>query len=162
MGFDIMGRNPSNPLGIQKPTLDWDNHTEEQLSNYWEEITAYRLAVEGDYFRNNVWWWRPLWDYICQECDNILTDKDKEYGQMNNGHVISKTKAKRIATKLRKNLKNGHIHELCDRYEKNRSMLKLANKDDKKLSSTFSYPMNTENFEEFQRFCENSGGFEIW
>ena len=19
---------------------------------------------KGEYFRNNVWWWRPLWDFV--------------------------------------------------------------------------------------------------
>ena len=21
---------------------------------------------KGEYFRNNVWWWRPLWDFVAQ------------------------------------------------------------------------------------------------
>lgn len=23
-------------------------------------------SEKGEYFRNNVWWWRPLWDYVCE------------------------------------------------------------------------------------------------
>ena len=23
-------------------------------------------SERGEYFRNNVWWWRPLWDYCCE------------------------------------------------------------------------------------------------
>ena len=164
MGFDLYGLNPENPNKAVKPEqIDWSKKpTEKEKSAYFDAVDDFQIEVVGSYFRANVWYWRPIWSFVCGACNDILTENDMERGSFNDGHKISKTKAKRIATKLRKNLKNGHIHELCDRYEKNRSMLKLANKDDKKLSSTFSYPMNTENFEEFQRFCENSGGFEIW
>ena len=35
---------------------------------------------KGHYFRNNVWFWRPLWQLICEECDDILTKKQMERG----------------------------------------------------------------------------------
>ena len=28
-------------------------------------------SERGEYFRNNVWWWRPLWEYCC-EVDSTL------------------------------------------------------------------------------------------
>ena len=31
---------------------------------------------KGEYFRNNVWWWRPLWNYVSVECSDIITKKD--------------------------------------------------------------------------------------
>ena len=56
---------------------------------------------EGDYFRANVWWWRPLWQYVSITCEDILTENDMERGSYNDGHRISKTKANRIASRLK-------------------------------------------------------------
>ena len=63
----------------------------------------------GDYFRANVWFWRPIWSFVCGSCDNILTERDIEAGSYNDGHKISKTKSKRIASKLRSLDKGGVI-----------------------------------------------------
>ena len=42
-------------------------------------------------------------------CDDILTEKDMERGDYNDGHRISKTKANRIASRLKIADKNGEI-----------------------------------------------------
>ena len=31
----------------------------------------------GDYFRANVWWWRPLWECVAYYCDDILLIKQR-------------------------------------------------------------------------------------
>jgi len=36
-------------------------------------------SEKGEYFRNNVWWWRPLWDYCLNEHGDIA-------GQVEHGH----------------------------------------------------------------------------
>ena len=55
---------------------------------------------KGEYFRNSVWWWRPLWDYVCDVCRDILTKKDKDAGHYNDGHRIDSHKAAQIAERL--------------------------------------------------------------
>ena len=112
-------------------------------------------GVKGDYFRANVWYWRPLWAFICDSCSNILTLKDMERGCNNNGHTISKTKSKRIANRLRKFLKEGDVDAYESYYK--RKVSQLA-KDDWNRS----YPFHADNVKQFERFCEHSGGFEIW
>ena len=59
------------------PNQIWDN---------WDDDNP------GRYFRNNVWFWRPLWQFVCASCDNVLTEKDMDRGSFNDGHKISKTK----------------------------------------------------------------------
>ena len=54
----------------------------------------------GKYFRNNVWWYRPLWQFIKDNCEDILNKKDIENGDNNSGHLISKSKANEIAERL--------------------------------------------------------------
>ena len=73
---------------------------------------------EGDYFRANVWWWRPLWQYVSITCEDILTENDMERGSYNDGHRISKTKANRIASRLKIADKNGEIMKYELEYKK--------------------------------------------
>ena len=36
---------------------------------------------EDTYFRNNIWGWRPLWNYVNETCD--LSDEDFNMGLLN-------------------------------------------------------------------------------
>ena len=104
MGFDCYGLNPSNPSNAVKPeAMDWSKKpSDKEKEKYFKEIDVFQEAVVGSYFRNNVWWWSPLWEYVCFSCSDILTGKDMAEGQYNSGHKISATKAKRIAKRLEK------------------------------------------------------------
>jgi len=54
----------------------------------------------GSYFRNTIWQWHPLWDYVCQNCSDILTTEDIERGNYNDDHFISEPTARRISRRL--------------------------------------------------------------
>lgn len=56
--------------------------------------------TNGEYFRNNVWWWRPLWNYVYLHCGKIITEKEFNGGHYNDGQFISDKKAEKIANKL--------------------------------------------------------------
>ena len=100
MGFDLYGLNPQSD--VSKPVItDWQD--KEQSDAYF----TYQENTPGSYFRTNVWFWRPLWQYVTVSCDDILTEKDMENGGYNDGHRISKTKANRIASRLKKLDKDG-------------------------------------------------------
>ena len=54
----------------------------------------------GKYFRNNVWWWRPLQVLISITCADILSEVElKELG-FNDGYAYSGEKAEAIAARL--------------------------------------------------------------
>jgi hypothetical protein len=110
MGFDLYGLNPQSNAPKTVVT-DWKN--KEQSDAYF----TYQENVPGSYFRANVWFWRPLWQYVTVVCNNILTEKDMERGEYNDGHRISKTKANRIASKLRKLDKSGETMEYELKYK---------------------------------------------
>ena len=98
MGFDLHGQHPSS---CDIPEPDWDNgYTKEEAREYW----ALRTTIPGAYFRANVWAWRPLWDFVVKVCCDILNEEDIERGSFNDGHLISKRKAKRIAQILKKQI----------------------------------------------------------
>ena len=110
MGFDLYGLNPKGD--IPKPVItDWED--DNQASAFFK----YQDETPGSYFRANVWWWRPLWQYVTVACYDILTEKDMERGDYNDGHRISKTKANRIASRLKKLDKDGSIMKYESEYK---------------------------------------------
>jgi hypothetical protein len=202
MGFDLYGLKPQKntnepPILLKFRDEDgwvkWDDMTESDKDEYFKFKNKYDDENPGLYFRNNVWWWRPLWEYICIKCENILTDKDIESGSYNDGHRISKTKSKRIASRLRTLIKDGSVVEHAIAYHVHLESLPLedcgicdgsGHRNDnivqgpcnacnteytkeagipigKKYNWKLSYPFEIENIIGFERFCEQSGGFEI-
>ena len=176
MGFDLTGLNPegSTPqpvwtkgdpwvlrtedgidTGTSRQQYEIDPQIKEEYDDYMRTKWAWQEDTEGAYFRNNVWFWRPLWNFIGGCCGDILTENDIESGYMNDGHKISKTKSKRIARRLRKFFKDGSVASYESWYSRQISQLK----DD---DWNKSYPFSIQNVREFERFCEHSGGFEIW
>lgn len=61
----------------------------------------------GEYFRNNVWWWRPLWDY----CEYVIKKHELglnvEYPQSNDGDGLDEEGAKLLARALTIELESG-------------------------------------------------------
>jgi len=64
---------------------------------------------KGEYFRNNVWWWRPLWEF-CEFVAPELTDK-VEYGYSNDGDGLDADDARKLGNALRKAFRNGVAEE---------------------------------------------------
>ena len=138
MGFDLSGVNPK--MNSKEPSEDCD----------YSEYSLWLSENPGVYFRNNVWWWRPLWDYVCENCSDILTEKDIRGGNYNDGHKIGKIKALQIARRLDKLLKKGDV-----------AAYELAYAKWKDEQDNYPYPFNEENVREFSRFCRESSGFYI-
>lgn len=125
MGFDIYGMNPQinedypprfdeimKKYGDGSGWLDWSKDIPEEIKNeYYAIQEKHQESNPGEYFRNNVWGWRPLWGFVCEVCHDILTDKDVEGGCYNDGHEISKTKAIQIGNRLSKLIANGFVDE---------------------------------------------------
>ena len=183
MGFDLSGMNPNMtrpephlPPFTERTDADWETY------HQWQDDNC------GVYFRNNVWWWRPLWNFVTGICDDILTEKDMESGSYNDGHKISKTKANRIASRLFKLIKSGKVKEYEEGYKKELASLEQIDCDicdatgsrqeppktgagDRECNGCSgtgkvddwakSYPFSEDNVRQFANFCANSGGFRI-
>ena len=195
MGFDLSGVNPKMNMDMEKlpvynkyNNMDWADkmkvlNNDEKLSNqYWKEYEEYQEANPGVYFRNNVWWWRPLWLFVCERFDDILTEQDMERGNYNDGHEITADKAMDIGVELTVMLESGRIQEYSDNHKKRLDALPQVNcrvcnnnnhGDHKKRECKAckqtglvddwdkSYPFCVENVQEFATFCLESGGFTI-
>ena len=183
MGFDLSGLNPN--LTRPEPELP---PFPERTSEDWEIYTDWQEENCGTYFRNNVWSWRPLWHFVTAVCDNILTEKDIKSGSYNDGHKISKTKARRIAKRLHRMIESGYVKEYEEGYKKHLASLEQVDCDTcdatgkrqeppttgagdvecngcngtgKKDDWAKSYPFDEDNVRQFANFCMNSGGFRI-
>ena len=55
MGFDLTGLNPKKAK-YKSPSNDL---YEQDKDKFFKELEKYQNQ-KGTYFRNNVWWWRPL------------------------------------------------------------------------------------------------------
>ena len=198
MGMDVYGLNPRR--NTAKPEIlteylndegwtDWDKLEKEGKKDaYFEAKHEWDESNPGTYFRNNVWWWRPLWNYVCFICDDVLNDEDQEGGHCNSGHQIDEKKAEVIASRLNLYIENGEAEyfakerqaaldaepdedcETCDATGKRKKPPEVGAGNVKcngcqgkgtRRPWSSNYPFDIDNLKEFAKFCEQSGGFEI-
>jgi tRNA(Phe) wybutosine-synthesizing methylase Tyw3 len=103
----------------------------------------------GKYFRNNIWWWRPLKVVIHLTCEDILTDEDLRELGFNDGHVYSAAKAEAIASRLSAIAADEKQLAEC---KKNAMVF---------LPDYYHEAWSKENIQEFVEFLKASGGFEV-
>ena len=114
---------------------------------------------EGMYFRNNVWWWRPLWEYICETCGDIITLEQAKSGQYNDGIKITGEQSRKIFKRLMELKEKGLITQHQAKHEAKNIQMK---EDNPKDSLSDAYTFSEDNIDTFACFCKESGGFEIW
>jgi len=111
MGFDLYGSNPKIKAGTKKPKeIDYRNATEEEREEYFKAVDEYENTNKGVYFRNNVWWWRKLADYI-MEHTKCVDENDFDKWQENGGHEVDEETANQIANQLEHLIKTGHAEK---------------------------------------------------
>jgi hypothetical protein len=62
-------------------------------------------APEGEYFRNNIWWWRPLWDYVEAAIPDIAVRVESPH--TNDGTGLNSDDALELSTRLMEEVSNG-------------------------------------------------------
>jgi hypothetical protein len=139
-------------------------------------------SERGEYFRNNVWYWHPLWDYCCT-IDESLIDKVPQ-AHNNSGDGLKAVEARKLGFQLQEELSTGRAEQYVTEYEKERLTLPKqdckfcdengqrqwehgletcnACQGTKKVDSWEAhYPMSVENIKEFSEFLLDCGGFRI-
>ena len=184
MGMDIYGLNPT--LITEKPKMiDFDEASEEERDEYFGMLEEFERKNPGYYFRANVWWWRPIWEFTCEMCEDILTIEDKRQGHYNEGYQYSAEKTQKIVDKLSAVIATNMHHQYDRDYKKQQeelpdsdcetcegvgTLFKDAGKEDchvcngKGTVSHFgkNYPFEPEVIEDWYEFLKNSGGFQIF
>lgn len=140
----------------------------------------------GEYFRNNVWWWRPLATY-CVEVAPKITD-GCAYWQSNDGDGLNAEDSVRLADALQAEVDSGRTAAYACDYKARLEALPLEQcsicdgtgwrtdgvlgpgkkkcngckgTGETKNSETW-YPFTVENVIEWIAFLRFCGGFEIW
>ena len=179
MGFDIHGINPvmreisedKYPTYTKYSKLEFRDRIElfeadsKLEDKYNEEWNLREKENCGIYFRNNCWWWRPLWNYVCNSCLDIMDGDDMEGGGWNDGYEISEEKASAIAKRLFELINTGDAKGYEDYHAKTMKEAEENNKGKEMGDDGYdwndSYPFSVDNVRNFAQFCSESGGFEI-
>ena len=139
----------------------------------------------GEYFRNNVWWWHPLWDYCCSVAPSLLDDELAYYGHSNDGAGLDSPGARELAAILNRELEFGRTRLYADAHTKTLKAIpdetcrmcegtgRTARDDgsahdchgckgtgSRRPTAAWS-AFSEENVREFAGFLEECGGFEI-
>lgn len=143
----------------------------------------------GRYFRNNVWWWHPLWDFCC-DIDPSLVDK-VPHAHSNDGDGLKDyEECIELSKKIDISISNGY----AEFYIEQRN-IELKNKPDveceicegtgqrpdglfgvdwkiegcngcngKGYKKDFltNYHLDLDNLKEFSEFLKSCGGFQIY
>ena len=138
MGFDLYGLNPQEHSVLDEDAAkfqdedgwaQFDKMDDKDKDRYFEAKSKYEESNPGYYFRNNVWWWRPLWSFVCSVCDDFLSVDDCEKGCFNDGRRISKTKATKIGKRLSKVLADGTVDTRDRQYALDKAKADIDNKE---------------------------------
>ena len=62
----------------------------------------------GAYFRNNVWWWRPLWNYCCEVSEEA---RSVEFGHTNDGDGLNAEDAIKLGNTLNAEIASGRTEQ---------------------------------------------------
>ena len=135
------------------------------------------ISETGSYFRNNVWWWRPLWGYCEHVCADLLS------GSYNDGHEYDKDVCDEMARLLEKEISNGNCEKYAKEYKEWQENLpkepcmrcdgnnyghnkkkecKTCDKTGENENWNASYPFDVDNVKEFVSFLKDSGGMEVF
>tara|TARA_Y100001963_G_scaffold148082_1_gene225364 strand:+ start:238 stop:762 length:525 start_codon:yes stop_codon:yes gene_type:complete len=169
MGMDVSGKNPkinvpkeNYPVLSKWDDIEWGKRNDDEWNKeqklYWKEKEQYNSDNPGVYFRNNVWWWRPLWYFCCTYCNDIISQRVMESGSYNDGSGLNDEDAFKLGTKLLALIADGTASEFEKAHNERNEEIKESGEDNFEAN----YPFSVENVEEFAYFCLECGGFEIW
>ena len=139
------------------------------------------VSERGQYFRNNVWWWRPLWDY-CQRVSPVCREVS---GQYNDGDGLDAAGAAQLAKDLFTEINSGRTAEYAAARQIEIDQLPLepcdichgtGERNDDIVQGECNgcrgsgtrkpwaamYPFSLDTVQEFAEFVQDSGGFQIW
>ena len=148
-------------------------------------------SEEGKYFRNNVWWWRPLADYVCSVAPD--TTAKCEHWHSNDGDGLDDVDSRALAELLEGEIASGRTEAFALFYKSELEQLPKEpcricagtgtrppvpatgagdpEKDGIKCNAcegsgfvepwAASYPFDVDNVKQFAVFLKHCGGFEI-
>jgi len=92
------------------------NLTKEKIMGFDLHSTGNHKSEKGEYFRNNVWGWRRLADFVCTQT-GVVQEEDKKLWQCNDGHEVTDQEALQIAKQLKALIKDGTVSRAINEVE---------------------------------------------
>jgi hypothetical protein len=136
MGMDIYGLKPK--VKGKRPEIDWNKPTtEEERNKYFKKLEKFEAENVGYYFRNNVWFWRPLANLITVLNEEWLTEEQKERLQDNSGFEFSEEEAIKIKLSLEKAINSGWLKKAEKQWKKEAKQAELLQDLSQKLLKLF-------------------------
>ena len=123
-------------------------------------------SAEGEYFRANIWSWRPIHELI--EQSNVLPQKMVEEMGFNDGAGPNEMQALLLADALSDMTEGMHTdHTFMLSTEIDGPVAELLSAISDKGIEVISprgpvYSTDVSHVREFIEFCRASGGFEVW
>ena len=108
-----------------------------------------------------------MWDYVCDVCDDIISEDEWNEGHSNSGLTIDAIKSVIISKKLNLQIESGKAQSYIDTWEARRKLAEKHNEGlkkgagDKNYEWIADYPLDIDNIQHFADFCLDSGGFQI-
>jgi hypothetical protein len=136
MGFDLTGLNPQISGKEPERPDDLFNLSQAEQNKYFKAREKYLEKNKGVYFRNNVWWWRPLAQYVL-EFTQVIDEDKKQSWHYNDFTEIDETHAKQIHKQLEALINKGHTKRFSLHWEARRKTLEENNKKVEKELETF-------------------------
>jgi len=72
-------------------------------------------SEQGEYFRNNAWYWRPLWAYCSGQHPDLLPP-NPERGQFNDGFEVPEDLADALSAALFADLEDGTVKRAIESF----------------------------------------------
>lgn len=132
----------------------------------------------GEYFRNNVWYWHPLWGYVEWLTPELAVKAPNAH--FNDGDGLDAEDSRTLSKALLMSVRDGTAEEYMNTRQKELDSLEdeqcsycqgIGLRDEhqcrtcegKGMVRPFAtwYQFSIENVQEFAEFLENCGGFEV-
>ncbi|SFT72504.1 hypothetical protein [Paraburkholderia aspalathi] len=140
----------------------------------------------GEYFRNNIWWWHPLWSY----CEDIAPDiiPLDNLGHFNDGWGLDAIDSVKLADRLTREIASGRTQRHAQRRQERLDALPLepcticgatgsratppaigpgnmrcngCDGSGRVANDATHFALSVENVREFEVFLRQCGGFKI-
>jgi len=137
MGYDksvdvsryVHGKSNREQLGTQQTNL-----TRRKKMGFDLYSLGNHKTETGEYYRQSVWGWRRLADFVCEQT-GVIAEDNKKFWQSNDGHEVSEGEAKEIAKQLKALIKDGtvskairEVEEESEQAEKNNKFVEICHK----------------------------------
>lgn len=91
-------------------TRNNDEEYQKLLRKYYNDLDNYKKDNPGIYFRSNVWYWRPVVEWLTEHIE-VLDEDDLQGLSYNDGHIINVNVANIIAKTIAEHNKSGQLEE---------------------------------------------------